>query len=479
MSAATFSTNRNDLKQISSDVLKSLIDRIRGRVIRRDDDGYHSARAVWNGLIDKNPGAIVQCTGVADVMAAVRFANEHDLLISVRGGGHNVAGSCIADDGFTIDLSAMRSVRVDPGRRAALVEGGARLGDLDHETQAFELAAPVGVVSATGVAGLTLHGGMGWLLRKHGLSIDNLLSAEVVTADGRLRKASPSENPDLFWAIRGGGGNFGVVTSFELKLHPIGPKVWMSMPIYPLDRANEVMGKFREYMETAPDELMGIGVFWSAPKAPEVPPEYQGKPVVILLGCYSGPFEKGESAIAPLRGIGRPIADLSGPMPWTEAQKLLDPDYPDGAFYYWKSIYLDRLDDKVVQTISDHAASRPSPISSIDVWALGRGMSRVGNTDTAFYKRDSPYLVAVEANWEDAQETEANIEWARNVFKDFKAYTRGGNYLNFPGFFENREDMLFGAYGPNLKRLKEIKAKYDPSNLFRGAVNISPNPLST
>ncbi|MFZ0612632.1 MAG: FAD-binding oxidoreductase [Desulfobacterales bacterium] len=474
MSALKLKNSSGSLADISPDALEELRGDIRGEVVTTGHDSYDAFRSVWNGLIDKKPGLMVRCTGTADVMAAVRFAGRHRLPVFVRGGGHNVAGVCLADNGFTIDLSPMRGIRVDPEKRTARVQGGAQLGDLDHETQAFGLAAPVGVVSATGVAGLTLHGGIGWLLRRHGLSIDNLLSVDIVTADGQLKKANHDQNADLFWAVRGGGGNFGVVTSFEFKLHPVGPRVWMSVPIYPLDRAAEVLPAFRDILEQAPDDLMALGVFWSAPEVPEVPERFHGSPVVILLSCFTGPFDRGEEVIAPLRKIGTPIADLSGPMRWTEVQKFLDADYPYGAFYYWKSIYLDRLDDDVIQVLSGHTASRPSPLSSIDVWTLGRAMSRVGATDTSFYKRDAPYLIGIEANWVNRADTEANIAWARAVFEDMKRFTRGGDYLNFPGFFEDKDRLLQGAYGPNLQRLRAIKAQHDPFNRFAGAVNIAP-----
>lgn len=467
-------TTDGGMTVVSPDALAALQSNLRGEVVTAFHESYDSLRSVWNGLIDKKPGALIRCTGVADVMAAVRFARQQRLSVFVRGGGHNVAGACLADNGLTLDLSRMRRVQVDPQRRTALVQGGARLGDLDHETQAFGLAAPVGVVSATGVAGLTLHGGIGWLLRKHGLSIDNLLSVEIVTADGQLKKADHHQNADLFWAVRGGGGNFGVVTSFEFQLHPVGPQVWMSAPIYPLERAHEVIPFFRDYLAQAPDELMGLGVFWSAPEVPEVPQRWHGAPVVILLSCYTGPFDRGEEIIAPLRRIGGAVADLSGPMRWTDMQKFLDADYPDGAFYYWKSIYLDRLDDEVIAVLSGHTAARPSPLSSIDVWTLGRAMERVKPSETPFYKRDAPYLIGIEANWQNRADADANIAWARSVFEDMKPFTRGGDYLNFPGFFEDRERLLRGAYGPNLERLRVIKAQCDPTNLFPGALTIAP-----
>lgn len=474
MKTITMNTLGGGAINLAVDEVARLRGEIRGQVIVPGNGAYDTTRKIWNGLIDKKPGVLVQCIEPADAVAAVRFAERHGLPVLVKGGGHHVAGACLADNGFTIDLSAMRTVDVDVDRRIARVQGGARLGDIDRATQTWGLATPLGVVSATGVAGLTLHGGMGWLLRRHGLSIDNLLSAEIVTAGGRLMRATAAENEDLYWALRGGGGNFGVVTAFEFQLHPVGPQVWVSMPIYPLDRAAEVMPAFREYMDKAPDDLMALGVFWSAPEVPEVPARYHGRPVVILLTCYTGAFEHGERVIAPLRAIGNPIADLSGPMAWTEAQQLLDPDYPDGAFYYWKSIYLDRLDGGVIETLAQHTAARPSPLSSIDVWTLGRAMERIGAGETAFYKRDAPYMIGIEANWNDPDTNDANIAWARTLFSDLQQYTRGGHYLNFPGFLEEREMLLQGAYGPNLERLRAIKAKFDPANLFVGALNIPP-----
>ncbi len=359
MDSVFVGTKDGGTKTLSAEIVSSLVNRMRGLLITPGDEEYDSARKVWNGMIDNRPGLIARCTGTADVMSAVNFAREHNLLVSVRGGGHNVAGTAVTESSLVIDLSHMRSVHVDPDNLVARAEGGARLGDLDHETEPFGLAAPVGVVSETGVAGLTLHGGAGWLLRKHGLTIDNLLSVEIVTADGQLRRASENQHTDLFWAVRGGGGNFGVVTSFEFRLHTMGPKVWMSAPMYPLNRAEEVVGAFLDYMARAPEDLSVLGVFWTAPDIEEVPAQYRGSPVIVLLGCYTGPFEKGEHVIAPLREIGTPIADLSAPMTWVEAQKFLDGDYPDGAFYYWKSLYIDRMDEETIKAIAEHTASRP------------------------------------------------------------------------------------------------------------------------
>jgi len=474
MAAIEIATRRGETVSLDQDTLDAFAGRLRGTLLRPGDEGYDAARRVWNGLIDKQPALIVRCQGAADVMAAVTFAREHRLLLSVRAGGHNVAGSAIAEQGLVIDVSLMRSVQVDPQRRIARVESGARLGDLDHETAAFGLAAPVGVVSATGVAGLTLHGGAGWLMRKHGLSIDNLRAVEVVTADGRLLRASTDEHPDLFWALRGGGGNFGVATAFEFHLHPVGPEVTVAMPIYPLASARDVVTACRDYLARAPYDLMVLGVYWSAPPIPEVPAEHRGKPVVVVLGCYTGPADQAQNVLGPLSTIGQPLADLSATMEWTQAQRLLDEDYPNGKFYYWKSIYLDRLDAEVMNVLDRFTRDRPSLESSIDVWFLGGAMSRVAPIATAFFNRRHPIMIGIEANWSDRADAEANIAWARELHQALTPFSGGGNYLNFPGFVEERETMLRGAYGENLDRLRKVKAEYDPDNLFPGLLNIPP-----
>lgn len=471
MTSYRISKNDGGATLLEQAAVDSFRERLRGRLLADGEDGYDDARRVWNGMIDRRPALIARCRGAADVIAAVDFAREHRLLTSIRGGGHNVAGSAVVDDGFVIDLSEMRSVHVDPERRTARAEGGARLGDLDHEAQAFGLAAPVGVVSATGVAGLTLHGGAGWLLRRHGFSIDNLASVDIVTADGRLRKASRDENSDLFWAVRGGGGNFGVITAFEFRLHPVGPRVWMAVPIYPLDQARSVIHGLQEYMAGADPGLMVLAVFWSAPDVPEMPAETRGAPVVIVLGCYTGPFDDGERVIAPLRSLGDPVADLSAPMPWVQAQKYLDADYPDGAFYYWKSCYLDRLDAEAVTVLAESTRMRPSEASSIDVWMLG-GVPE-GPSDSAFFRRRSPYMLGIEANWHRREDAEANIQWARGLHDEMRRFSGEGIYLNFPGFLEDRERLLQEAFGPNLSRLRAVKVKYDPENLFSGLLGAS------
>jgi FAD/FMN-containing dehydrogenase len=445
----------------------------RGELIWPGDPGYEQARRVWNGMIDKRPALIARCADEADVRAAVNFARQYDVRLSVRGGGHNVAGQAVCDDGLVVDLSGMRDVLVDPVRRTARVQGGATLGDLDRQTQAFGLAVPVGLVTATGVAGLTLHGGMGWLTRRFGLTLDNLIWAEVVTADGQLRRASEAENADLFWALRGGGGNFGVVTTFEFRAHLVGPEVWFLDSMYPLSQARAVLRFVRDYMAEAPEELGVLATLWSAPDEAFVPQEYRGAPVVMVLGCYSGPVERGEEVIRPLREIARPIADRSGPRTFLDVQSFFDADYPNGMFYYWKSVYLNDLSDEVIEIAVDRAAVRPSPLSSLDLWFLEGAMNRVPADQTAYARRDVKYGLAFESNWTDRRQSDANIAWARAAFQDMQPFARG-TYLNFPGFMEDADRLLQGAYDANYGRLRTIKGKYDPDNLFQGALNIAP-----
>jgi FAD/FMN-containing dehydrogenase len=458
---------------LGRDVVDQLARAFRGELIGPADPGYEQARRVWNGMIDKHPALIARCTGAADVMAAVNFAREHDLLLSVRGGGHNVAGKALCDDGLVVDLSRMRAVRADPIRRIVQVQAGATLGDLDHETQAFGLAVPVGLVTATGIAGLTLHGGMGWLTRKYGLTLDNLVSMDVVTADGQWRKASDEENADLFWALRGGGGNFGVVTSFEFRAHPVGPEVWFGVTMYPISQAGTVVRFVRDFLREAPPELGVLATLWTAPDENSVPAPCRGAPVVIVLACYHGPTENGEKAIRPLRRIVTPLADLSGPRPFLEVQKFFDADYPNGRFYYWKSVYLEDMSDEVIAAAIDHAAQRPSPLTSLDLWFLEGAINQVPADRTAFARRDVKYGLAIESNWTDPAQSDANIAWSRRVFDDLQRFARG-TYLNFPGFMEDADRLLQGAYGENYERLLAIKTAYDPDNLFRGVLNIVP-----
>jgi FAD/FMN-containing dehydrogenase len=385
-----------------------------------------------------------------------------------------VAGNALVDGGIVIDLSRLRGVWVDPKNRIARVQGGATLGDIDRETQPFGLAASMGVVTATGIAGLTLGGGYGWLTRKYGLACDNLLSVDLVTADGQLRTASATENPDLFWAVRGGGGNFGVAVSFEFRLHPVGPEAWLAAAFYPASRAKEGLRYFRDYMATAPEDLFALAVLWSAPEADPFPKEMWGQPVLAFVGVYTGPLAKGEAVIRPLREFGTPIADLSGKMPYTDIQQFYDEDYPDGMRYYWKSIYLDQLSDEALDALVQHGVDRPSPLSNVDVWYLGGAFSRVGPQETAVGRRDFQAMIGVEANWADPEASEANIDWARNLVAQLEPFSSGGSYVNFGGYSEEGKDVVADVYAKNLRRLAVIKRTYDPDNLFRVNHNIRP-----
>jgi FAD/FMN-containing dehydrogenase len=459
---------------LTGSVVEGFGSRLRGELLRPGDAGYEEARLLWNGLIDKRPALIARCAGVGDVVDSVNFARENDLLVAVRGGGHNVAGNAACDGGLVIDLSPMKGVRVDPERGTARAEAGATLGDIDRETQVFGLATPLGVVTETGIAGLTLGGGLGWLRRKYGTSSDNLVSVDVVTADGRFLTASEEENEDLFWGIRGGGGNFGVVTSFEYRLHPVGPEVTFCFVLYPGDRAREVLQSCGEYVTEAPEEVSPLGVLGRVPHDEIFPERWHGEQYVALLAMHPGEAEEGERVLWPLRELGAPIVDLSARMPYTEAQAVLDEDYPDGWRYYWKSVNVDGLSDEVIEGLVNHAEAAPSGHSTIDVWYQGGAMGRVGAAETAFGDRSVPYLLGIEANWEEPRDDEANVAWARNCVADMRRFSSGGMYLNFPGFLEEGDQLLRGAYGENYERLVDLKNRYDPTNLFRLNQNIKP-----
>jgi FAD/FMN-containing dehydrogenase len=474
MRSLRFGTITGGTKTVSADVVGVLEENLRGHLVDRDSPGYNEARTLWNGMIDKHPTLIVRCAGPADVIASVNFAREHQLLLAVRGGGHNVAGSALVDDGMVIDLSDMRGVRVDPERRLARVEGGATLGDVDHETQAHGLATPLGLVSRTGVAGLTLGGGFGGLTRRHGLSCDNLRSLDIVTADGKLRTASETQNPDLFWAARGGGGNFGVVTSLEYELHPVGPEVMVAATFYAGESAERGLRYFRDFMRGAPRELMALSVLWSLPEGPFFPPERARDPVLIFVGFYSGDVEEGKSVVAPLRTFEEPLVDLSGPMPWVDAESFFDPNYPDGMLYYWKSAYLDTIGDDVTEVLASHAMRRASPVANIGLWYLGGAMRDVAPHETAIWHRNVEAMVGAEANWQDPADSDANVQWARDLVADLEPYASDGSYVNFGGLLGDADNPARKIYGGNYQRLLEVKRKYDPDNLFRVNKNIDP-----
>ena len=455
--------------------LEALAQEFRGRLIGPQDADYDEARAVWNGMIDRYPALIARCTGVADVIAAVNFARENNLLVSVRGGGHNVAGHATNDGGIVIDLSEMKGIHVDPEKRVARAQGGVTWGEIDRETQVFGLAAPGGVVSTTGIAGLTLGGGLGWLRRKHGLTIDNLLSVDLVTADGEFLTASETQNADLFWGLRGGGGNFGIVTSFEYRLHPVGPTVMLGNVWFPVEEARELLPKWREIMENAPEALSSSAYVWSVPPLPNFPEAYHNKRVVCFGAVYAGPVEEGERAIRPLREMGTPMMDLSAEIPWTAVQTMFDVFFPKRErLYYFKSRYLQAFDDRTIEALLPRAANPPSPAVLIVIWHLGGAMRRVNRNATAFAERDATYLFSVDAIWDDPRETEDVLAYSRAFLAEMEPYSTGSLYINFPGFGEEGEQLVKDAYGANYNRMVALKNRYDPNNLFRLNPNVRP-----
>lgn len=451
---------------------QALRDALAGDLVTPGDDEYDDARQVWNGMIDKYPAAIARCTGTADVVAAVEFARDHDLFPAVRGGGHNVAGNATCDGGLVIDLSEMNGVHVDLHDQTARAEGGATLGDVDRETQLHGLATTLGVVSQTGIGGLTLSGGMGHLRREYGLACDNVRSADVVTADGEVRTASADADSDLLWALKGGGGNFGVVTSLEYDLHPVGPEVFALFVWYHGDDGVEVLRGFRDWAADAPREASVLPFTAHVPDIEEFPEDAWGEPAVVFLGCYDGTEDDATETFDSLRELADPIVDLSAEMAYTELQQMLDEDYPDGMHYYWKSVFLTDLTDEVIDQLIDHGLASPSKLSTVDIWQLGGAIADPDQDDTPFWHRDKPYLLNYEANWEDPTDDDENVTWVREgIEKARELAVAGGQYGNFPGFNEDPAQMLFGD---NYDRLTELKTRYDPDNLFRRNQNITP-----
>jgi len=426
-------------------------------------------------MVDLRPALIVRPATAVDVAASIGFARERGLAIAVRGGGHNVAGLASVDGGLVIDLSSMRGVEVDPIGRTASVGGGATWGEVDAATQPFGLATPGGLVSETGVGGLTLGGGMGWLRRRHGLSADNLIGAEVVLADGGIVWTSPTERPELLWALRGGGGNFGVVTTFEFRLHPIGPEVAFANVLYPLAAAREVVrGHERIVTADSDGDISTLVVFGHVPPLDAFDAALHGAPFAAVLGMYAGPAERGMAALQPLRELARPLADFSAVMSYVGAQTVFDEDYPAGHRYYWKSQRLPILSDHSIDTLVGKVEAAPSGHSTIDLWLNGGQMSRVADDATAFGPRDPGYLVSPEANWEHAADDDANIAWAREVLASVADEAAGGSYLNFPGMLEEGSALVRSSFGPAYDRLAQVKAQYDPDNVFRRNQNVIP-----
>jgi FAD binding domain/Berberine and berberine like len=447
---------------VSHDRIERFQTAFRGEVIHPDDFGYETARKIWNASIDKHPGMIVRCSGVADVVAAVNFARENELLVAVRGGGHNVSGKALCDDGIVIDLSGMKGIHVDAKNHTARVQGGATLGDVDRETHVFGLAVPAGIISETGIGGLTLGGGVGWLVRKYGLTCDNVLSFGIVTADGEPRVASANENEDLFWALRGGGGNFGVVTSFEFRVHLV-RTILGGTVIYPRDHAVEVLQFYRDFTQSAPEELTAYAALLHTP---------DGIPAVAVIACYCGDLTEGEKVFKSLRTFGSPMVDAIQPMPFPQMQTLLDAAFPDGNHNYWKSTFLREFSDDAIAVLVEHANRATSPLTGVVIEYYGGAASRVGVSETAFAQRQAQYSVGILAQWVDAGESQRHIEWARCLADAVRPFSSGAYLLNFLG--DEGEDTIKAAFGPNYDRLMAIKKKYDPKNFFCMNQNIKP-----
>jgi hypothetical protein len=436
---------------------------LRGRALRPGDATYDEARRLWNGMFDRRPALIVRPAGAADVVRAVSFARDHRLRLAVKGGGHSFPGYSMCDGGLAIDLSTMRGLRVDPRARTARAEPGARWLDFDAETQAFGLGTTGGTAADTGIAGLTLGGGLGWLSSKHGLTIDSLVSADVVLADGRLVSASATEHADLFWGLRGGSGNFGVVTSFEYRLHDVGPTVLAGMVAYPLGKAREVLRFYREFNEEAPDELTTYAGAVTPPG---------GETVVVLLCCYSGALDRGEEAVRPLRSFTQPVLDQLAPMPYVLLQRMLDVGFPAGSYYYTKGHFMTALTDAAIDVFVEYASTKPSPLSGVVVQTIRGAAARVSPDATAFAHRGLPYAPVIVSQWRDTAETEKNIAWARDFARALQAFAGAGVYVNDLG--QDDVDRVRAAYGPNYPRLAALKKAYDPENLFRLNANIAP-----
>jgi len=460
------------MSQIDAAAWQAFQPTLKGKAILPTDPDYDQARSVWNAMIDRKPAAIVRCQGTSDVIRAVNFARQQNLLLAVRGGGHNIAGNAVCNGGLVIDFSAMRSIHVDPVSRVAQVEPGATLGDFDHEAQAFGLATPLGINSTTGVAGLTLGGGFGWLTRKHGLAIDNLLAAEVVTADGQRLVASATEHPDLFWGLRGGGGNFGVVTQFTFQLHPVGPEVLAGLIVFPFADARAVLEQYRAYVQTIPDELCVWVVLRQAPPLPFLPVEVHGREVVILAICHTGDPAAGEKLIAPLRSFAAAHGEHLGLMPYGAWQQAFDPLLAPGARNYWKTNNFTELADGALDAILQYANGLPTNMCEIFIGLMGGMAARIAPEATAYPQRDAMFVMNVHARWENPAQDAKCVEWARQLFHATKRYASEGAYVNF--LTEDESERVAAAYASNYTQLAQVKRTYDPANFFRVNQNIAP-----
>jgi FAD/FMN-containing dehydrogenase len=459
---------------VTEDAINALRAAVRGAVTTPEDPAYAVARAVWNGSIDRCPAVVVGCRGVADIRTALRFARDHGLPIAVRGGGHNIAGFGTCDGGVVLDLRAMTGSRVDPQARTVRAEPGLVWGELDRETQSFGLAVTGGVMTTTGIAGFTLGGGIGWLQRKLGLACDNLVAADVLTADGELVKASTHHNEELFWALRGGGGNFGIVTSFEFALHPVGPEVFAGIVAWPAEDAIDILQLHRDFMATAPDEITCIAICRTAPPAPFLPEAIHGKPIVAIAGLYAGSVEDGEKAFAPLRSFGTPAGDAMGPKSYTFFNGMFDGSWAPGFQNYWKAEYLTGLTDGCIEALAPFTTTHTSPLSDFKVAALGGAVSRVGEDETAYGHRYAPFILNINTRWSDPSEADVHRSHTQAIWESVQPYADGGSYVNFMG--EEGADRIRAAYGEaKYRRLQKVKDAFDPENVFRINQNIHPS----
>jgi len=453
--------------------LSDLTASFRGQIVTPADLGYDEHRRVWNGSIDRLPAVIARCAGVRDVIAAVKFAREHGLLVAVRGAGHSFPGHSVCDGGMVIDLGLMKGIRVDPETRTARAQAGVLLGELDQETQAFGLAAPAGIVTHTGLAGLTLGGGIGWIMRKYGLTIDQLRSVDMVTADGEFVKASENKNPDLFWGLRGGGGNFGIVTDFEYRLNPLGPTVVAGPVFWRMEDSPKVLRFYRDWIADAPDDLMTIVIHRKAPSLPFVPQELHGKPVVAVVSCYAGSVDEGEKVVRPLKEFGSPVLDLCVPKPFLTHQAMFDPSFKHGWWYYMRSCDVAELNDDIIDTTVEHALQIQSPLTAFPIWQLGGAVARADESDSAFNGRNAGFTFNITAATADADGFDGERQWVRNFWNALEPH-HTSVYVNF--LMEEGEERIRQAYGSEkYDRLKSLKRHYDPDNFFRLNQNIPPD----
>lgn len=458
---------------LQKEMLAELQSNIRGTVLTESDADYETSRSIWNAMIDRRPTGIVQCLGVQDVLSAVKFARGKKILLSIKGGGHNISGLAVCDGGLMLDMSHMRGVWVDTTQRTAHAQAGCLLGDVDRETQVHGLAAVLGFVSNTGIAGLTLGGGFGYLTRRYGWTSDNVLSMEVVTADGHVVRASEKENSDLFWGLRGGGGNFGVVTNFEYKLYPVGPEIMAGAIAWRMEDAGAVLEMYSLLIEQAPPELTCAAALRIAPPAPWLPEDIHGKPIIVLFVCHTGSVEAGEKIVAPIKAFGSPVGDVVQRRPYVSQQSLLDATQPNGRRYYWKSEYLPKLEPEMLSKVFEHAGRIISPHSAIFLFPIDGALNQIAENHSPVGNRDAALVLNITSSWEKAEDDPANIGWARAAWQDMRSFSTGGTYINFLTE-EEGDNRIQAAYGANLERLVEVKTKWDPENLFRINKNIAP-----